>query len=111
MPEQVRLFRITERTKVGVNDGVYKKSEPENPLLIAPVASGQLRHKEAVSWTLVVHPSERPTHRVDQKVCIASRIEKERQRHEEERSRIAGSAILWIMHQGWNVPVDTLVSC
>src|SRR5208337_4266644 len=55
MTKGVCLSCITESTKVGENNGVYKKSVPEYPLLITPIASGQLRHQEAVFWTLVIH--------------------------------------------------------
>jgi len=70
----VLLFRSTImlaiKSQIDINQSVYKKAIPKNPLLIPPVTCRQLVHYNTVRRALIFHPQHGLFYRLLQEIIL-----------------------------------------
>src|ERR1019366_2276066 len=100
---------VTIQAKIRIDDHIHIQSIPHHVLFIAPIAGGQLAHHHPVIRALVLHPPQGLLCCLTEKFRLIRRYSVESQPEEEERRRIAGAAVIWIVSEGWNVAMGRLI--
>ena len=100
---------FTIKTKIGIDDHVHVQSVAHHILFIAPIAGGQLCDHHPVIGALVLHPLLGLLCCLKEELRLVPRYSVESQPEEEQRRRVTGAAVGWIVRKRRDMSVLRLI--